>query len=148
VLLVKAKDKRGDIRKQIMRGNYKQVLVCLCVFLLLTACAGLQQQVTVGPEKGEKELPMKAESFKFEPNNIKAYEGDVIVLKVKNISGAAHNFTIEDPRENIIQSVDLPSNKTVEITVILSEVGTYNFYCNKPFHKLFGMKGQIEVFQR
>jgi uncharacterized cupredoxin-like copper-binding protein len=116
--------------------------------LLLAACAGLQQQVTVGLEKGEKELAIKADSFKFEPNNIKAYEGDVIVLKVENVSGAAHNFTIEDPRENIIQSVDLPSNKTMEIKVILSEVGIYNFYCNKPFHTSFGMKGQIEVSQR
>ena len=132
-----------------MQENCKQILmVCLCLFLLLTACAGLQQQVTVGLEKGEKELAIKADSFKFEPNNIKAYQGDVIVLKVENVSGAAHNFTIEDSRGNIIQNVDLPSNKTVEIKVILSEVGTYKFYCNKPFHTLFGMKGQIEVFQR
>jgi uncharacterized cupredoxin-like copper-binding protein len=130
-----------------MYGNYK-VLVSLCIFLLLAACVGLQPQVAVSPEKGEKELALKADSFKFEPNNIKAYQGDIIVLKIENVSCATHNFTIEDPRENIIQSVDLPSYKTVEIKVTISEAGTYNFYCNKPFHKLFGMKGQIEVFKR
>ena len=132
-----------------MQGNYKWVFVAyFCVFLLLAACAGLQQQVTVGLEKGEKELAMKANSFKFEPNNIKAYQGDVILLKVENVSGAAHNFTIEDPRENIIQRVDLPSNKTVEIKVILSEIGTYNFYCGKPFHKLFWHEGTNSSVQK
>jgi plastocyanin len=118
------------------------------VLLLFTACAGLQQQATVSPEKGEKVLAMKAGSFKFEPNNIKAFQEDVILFKVENISDIGHNFTIRDPGGQIIQNVDLPPKETIEIRVPLPEIGIYTFYCNKTFHKLLGMKGQIEVLRR
>ncbi len=132
-----------------MTRNYNRFLMaCLCVFLLIAGCAGLQQQVTVSPEKGEKVLTMKAGSFKFEPNNIKAFQEDVIVFRVENISGSGHNFTIKDPQGQSIQSVALPPKKTIDIRVPLSEIGIYKFYCNKPFHTLFGMKGQIEVLKR
>jgi len=39
-------------------------------------------------------------------------------------------------------------NKTAEIRITLSEAGEYNFYCDKPFHSSFGMKGQIEVVHK
>ncbi len=132
-----------------MQRNYKQLLtVWLTLLSLITACAGLQTQVTVGQEKGEKELAIKAGSFKFQPNNIKAYAEDILMLKVENISGTKHNFTIKDPQGRIIQNIDLPAKKTVEVRVTLSETGTYTFYCDKPFHSLFGMKGHIEVLKK
>jgi len=132
-----------------MQRNHKQALMsCLILLCLLSACAGLQQQVTIEAVEGEKVLGVKASSFKFEPNNIKALRGDVITLKVENISEAGHNFTIADPQGKTIQSVDLPPKKTIEFKVTLSENGTYNFYCDKLFHGLFGMKGQIEVSEK
>lgn len=132
-----------------MRKNYLHFLIiCLAILLLLAACSGLQPQVPVSQEKGEKVSAIKADSFKFEPNNIKAYVEDVIVLKIENVSAAGHNFTLKDPRGNVVQNVDLPPKKTVEVRVTLSETGIYNFYCDKPFHPFFGMKGQIEVLQR
>ncbi len=93
----------------------------------------------------EKGLVIKADSFRFEPNNIRAHQGAVLVLKVENVSGSAHNLTIENPEGSIIQNVDLPSKMTVDVRVNLSKVGIYNFYCNKTFHPTLGMKGQIEV---
>lgn len=132
-----------------MSGKHRHFLmVFLCVFLSLAACAGLQPQVTVTSEMGEKGLTIKADSFKFEPNNIRAYQGDSILLKVENISTAGHNFTIEDTQGRVIQNVDLPPKKTVEVRINLSEAGTHHFYCNKPFHPFFGMKGQIEVLKK
>jgi plastocyanin len=131
-----------------MQRYYKQALMfCLLLLCLLSACAGLQQQVGVEVMDGEKVVAIKASSFKFKPNNIKAFKGDVITFKIENISGAGHNFTITDPRGQTIQSVDLPCKKTIEFKITLSENGTYNFYCDKTFHSLFGMKGQIEVQQ-
>jgi uncharacterized cupredoxin-like copper-binding protein len=44
--------------------------------------------------------------------------------------------------------VDLPSMQSVEIRINLSEAGQYDFYCDKPFHSSFGMKGQIEVVKK
>jgi uncharacterized cupredoxin-like copper-binding protein len=133
-------------REETMRINLvRQWLLYLGVVVFLQACAGLQQQVAVSPGGGEKVLSMKASSFRFEPNNIKAYKGDVILLKIENVSGSGHNFTVKDPGDNVIRSVDLPAGKITEVTVTLSEKGTYGFYCDKPFHSAFGMKGRIEA---
>ena len=121
----------------------------LGVILLLSSCAGLQPEVTVvSPDGGEKVLAVKASSFKFEPNNIKAYTGDVILLKIENVSGSGHNFTIKNPQGQVIQSSDLPAGKMTDVSVTLSEKGVYDFYCDKPFHSAFGMKGRIEVVDR
>jgi plastocyanin len=104
--------------------------------------------VTVSPGEGEKILAVKASSFKFEPNNIKAYTGDVILLRIENVSGSSHNFTINNPQGQLIQSSDLPAGKVTDVRVTLPEKGIYDFYCNKPFHSAFGMKGRIEAVDR
>ncbi len=120
----------------------------LTVLLLFAACAGLQPEVTVSPGGVEKVLAVKANSFKFEPNNIKAYTGDVILLKIENVSGSGHNFTIKNPQGQVIQSAELPAGKVTDVSVTLSEKGVYDFYCDKPFHSAFGMKGRIEAVDR
>lgn len=102
-------------------------IICAAVLLAFAACASQQPLVTIGQSKGEVVLDMKASSFAFEPNNIKAYRGDVIVLKIENISGSGHNFTIEDPQGNTVQSVGLPSKDTVTVKVPLAQVGSYEF---------------------
>ncbi|HXX53845.1 MAG TPA: cupredoxin domain-containing protein [Thermodesulfovibrionales bacterium] len=129
------------------RKSMGLTLAFAIVLLAFAACASQQPLVTLGPARGEVVLAMKASSFSFEPNNIKAYRGDVVVLKIENTSGAGHNFTIKDPQGNVVQNVDLPSKKTATATVPLSETGTYEFYCDKPFHSTYGMKGQIVVIQ-
>ena len=132
-----------------MNTEYKRLLeICLGILFVLSACAGLQHQVAVSSVGGEKVITMEASSFKFTPNNIKAYQGDAVVIKIANISDAGHDFTIKDPQGQIVQSVDLPSKKTVEVRVTLSEPGEYSFYCDKPLHSSFGMKGQIEVLNK
>jgi len=120
-------------------------LLCIGVILAAAACASQQPQVTLGQAKGEVAVEMKASDFKFEPNNIKAYQGDVIVFRIENTSGTGHNFTITDPKGNTLQSVGLPSRETVTVKVPLTEAGNYGFYCDKPMHSGFGMKGSVEA---
>ncbi len=121
-------------------------MMWLCALLLLVAaCASQQPLVTIAPSKGETVVAVKASDFNFEPNNIKAHRGDVIVFQIENISGSGHNFTAKDPQGHTVQSVSLPSKETVRVKITLSETGTYEFYCDKPFHSTFGMKGQILV---
>jgi len=115
------------------------------VLLVFAACASQQPLVTIGQAKGEAILAMKASDFAFEPNNIKAYRGDVIVLKIENVSSTGHDFTIKDPQGNKVQNVALPPKETVAVRIPLAEAGTYEFYCDKPFHSGFGMRGRIEV---
>ena len=129
-----------------MKHESKRLITAYVAFLLtFAACASQQPLVTLGPAKGEFVLAVKASNFSFEPNNIKAYIGDVIVLKIENISDSGHNFTIRDPQGNTLQNVALPSKETVTVKVPISKEGTYEFYCDKPFHYGFGMKGQIIV---
>ena len=115
---------------------------------LIAGCASLQPQVALSEKESEKVVELKAESFKFEPNNIKAFEGDTILFRIENSSDSAHNFTITNPQQQIIKSVDLPAKKTVEIKVSFAEPGVYEFYCDKPLHPSFGMKGQVEVVKK
>ncbi len=132
-----------------MRTRFMQfMMICLGMLLTLAACAGLQQQVTVVPANGEKVIMMEADSFKFTPNNIRANQGDEIVIKLVSTSDAGHNFTIEDPQGHVIKSADLPSRQTVEIKINLQQAGEYTFYCDKPLHSSFGMKGRIEAVKR
>jgi len=131
-----------------MRKKSKGLAVIYAgVLLTIAACASQQQLVTIGPAKGETALEMKADDFKFEPNNIKAFEGDVIVLRIENKSNSGHNFTIKDPEGNALQSAALPPKETVSVKVALSKAGVYEFYCDKPFHPALGMKGKITVEQ-
>ena len=129
----------------MQRRSKALIAACIGVILAVAACASQQPQVTLGQAKGEVTLEMKASDFKFEPNNVKAYKGDVIVFRIENTSGSGHNFTITDPKGNTLQSVSLPSKETTTAKVPLAEAGTYGFYCDKPMHSGFGMKGSIEV---
>jgi plastocyanin len=117
------------------------------VLMLTAACASRQPLVTIGPAKGETVVAMTAGDFKFVPNNIKAHKGDILLLKIVNTSGTGHNITIKNPQEETLQSVPLPPRETVTVRLNLSEEGTYGFYCDKPFHAVFGMKGWIQVGQ-
>lgn len=123
------------------------IMLWIVALILVAACASQQPLVTVGPAKGETVVAVKVSDFKFEPNNIKAFKGDVLVFKLENITGSGHNLTVKDPKGQIVQNVALPSNESVTVKINLSEAGTYEFYCDKPFHETFGMKGQIVVVQ-
>jgi plastocyanin len=124
-------------------------LATVSVFvLILFSCAELQKQVTLDQGKKENIVVVKVHNYKFEPNNIFTYEGNTILFKIENVTISEHNFTLTDPEGAVIEDVDIPRDKTVEIKVTFSRTGIYNFYCNKPFHSTLGMKGQIEVVRR
>jgi|MudIll2142460700_1097286.scaffolds.fasta_scaffold256957_2 plastocyanin len=116
--------------------------------LLLAVCASFQPQVALSEESSEKVVELKADSFKFEPNNIKISEGETVLFRIENISNSTHNFTIKDPQKQILKSEALPAKKTTDIKVSFAEPGVYEFYCDKPFHSSFGMKGQVEVAKK
>jgi len=129
------------------RVLYSLAIVSVFV-LILSSCAKLQKQVTLDQEKKENIIVVKVHNYKFEPNNIFAYEGDTILFKIENVTISEHNFTLTDPEGAVIEAVDIPRDKTIEIKVTFSRTGIYKFYCNKTFHSALGMKGQIEVVRR
>lgn len=119
------------------------------VLLVFSACAKMQPEVSPGPaQSGEKMIALEASSYAFTPNNIKAEQGDTIVFEIANVSGRVHNFSINDPKGKTLQNVDLPPEKKIPVTVMFPDSGTYEFYCDKPLHSAFGMKGQVVVSPR
>jgi plastocyanin len=131
-----------------MKRMSEVLAIWAAMVLLIAGCAGLQPQVALSEKESEKVVDLKAESFKFEPNNIKAFEADTIIFRIENSSDSAHNFTISNPQRQILKSVALPAKKMIEIKVSFAEPGIYEFYCDKPLHSSFGMKGQVEVVKK
>jgi plastocyanin len=129
-----------------MLKNFTKWLIVLAGVLALVGCAGLGTQVTVkSPEEGNSIIHLKASSFNFEPNNIRVLKPGPLTLEVENISGSEHNFTIKDAQGQVLKSFSLPPKKTISEALDLTEPGKYEFYCDKPFHAMLGMKGQIQV---
>jgi uncharacterized cupredoxin-like copper-binding protein len=131
-----------------MNSLHKHLLAVAAVGILFTTASCSHLQAPVKPpvaEGGKQVIEMKASSFSFDPNNIEARQGDTLLIKIRNVSSMTHNLTIKDPKGQIIQSADLPPNETVTMAVELPMAGTYEFYCNKPLHPTFGMKGEIQV---
>jgi uncharacterized cupredoxin-like copper-binding protein len=114
---------------------------------MLEGCGGLQKQVIPSAETTELVVEMQASSFSFVPNNLKVYTGNDLVFKIRNLSDTNHNFTITGPEGEIIKDVALPANEMTEVKVNFMKSGTYQFYCNKPFHNTLGMKGQAVVLE-
>ena len=121
-------------------------LLCWCIFsmLLFAACGGGLQPLVTAPERGAA-LTIEASSFKFEPNNIKAVAGDILALRIKNLSSSAHNVTLQDPMGKVVRSLSLPPEESVTLEVRLEKPGTYDFFCARGFHAGMGMRGRIEV---
>jgi plastocyanin len=131
-----------------MKRKAEMFTIWAVTVLLFAVCAGLQPQAALSEEGSEKVLELKADSFRFEPNNIKISEGETVLFRIENISNSTHNFTIKNPQKEILKSEALPAKQTVDIKVSFTEPGVYEFHCSKPFHSSFGMKGQVEVAKK
>jgi plastocyanin len=118
----------------------------LAVAALAAGAYGHRQPLTVvnAPE-GKAVVEMKASDFKFTPNNLEARAGDRLEFRIENVSGKNHNFTIKNPRGEILRSVALPAHQTVTLTLDLPDDGTYHFYCDVDLDAALGMKGWITV---
>lgn len=127
-----------------MKRYVTLLLVAGLALTCLSFCSRLQKPVAVESKK-ENVIAMKADDYKFEPNNLQTRQGDTITFKIENVSGKTHNFTIKDPQGKTVKNVDLPSKQTIEVTVPFTQTGKYDFHCDKPLHSSFGMKGQVTV---
>jgi uncharacterized cupredoxin-like copper-binding protein len=143
-------DRRADsLRNELgLRPLRNLTFLWLGLMMALAACAGMQPPVSVSPEKSEAVIDMTASNFKFVPNNIRAYKGDELIFRIRNVSGTEHNFTINNPEGKRLQSVTLVPGETTEVKVPLQEAGIYEFHCDKPFHASLGMEGQVEAAPR
>ena len=128
------------------RGKHSLLALATGLLVSLSSCSHLQAPMKPTASEGKtKVVEMAASSFEFDPNNIEASQGDLLVILVINRSSISHNLTVKDPQGRVIQSVELPEKQTVRVQVALALAGTYELYCDKPLHPALGMKGQIQV---
>lgn len=114
------------------------------VLVLMAGCSAPKVSYLV-PETTERQIvAVEASNFRFQPNEIVAHPG-VLVLEVRNIASVDHNLTVEDQSGRRLIEQELTSGHTVSVALNLSEPGEYGFYCDKPLHATFGMKGIIVV---
>lgn len=128
-----------------MRNPGLRRICPLLLIVLLPACAGKPTVYTVPLNGVERVVSLQADSFSFAPSIIRAHQGDRLLLKVTNEAGIRHNLTVRNPRGELIRDILLPAGETVEVPLLLTDEGIWEFFCNKPMHETLGMAGRIEA---
>ncbi len=131
----------------MQKGSRKTLFIVLVLMVALAGCAGGGTKVqTAAPiSGGGSAITIEASSYIFSPNEIRVAKPGPLAIKIKNISGSGHNFTLKDGSGKVLTSVDLPPGETVSANVDLPKAGVYPFDCDKTFHSTLGMNGQIIV---
>jgi uncharacterized cupredoxin-like copper-binding protein len=68
-----------------------------------------------------------------------------VTFVLKNDGQIDHNIEVEGPSGEAELEQDLGPGESGELTVDLSEPGTYEFYCPVDDHKDLGMTGEVSV---
>jgi len=116
----------------------------LGMVLTVAGCTGPSIVVTVPPS--ESAVTITASSFEFDPDVFRVVgQGKRLTLVIENIASMEHNITVKSPAGEVLATQDLPAHETVRVEVPLAQAGVYTFYCDKPLHSTFGMKGRLSV---
>jgi len=126
-------------------NSQKSVFAILVVIAVLAGCAGRTLQTAAPMSSGGSIVEIKASGFKFSPNEIRVEKPGLLAIEIRNVSGSEQNFTLKDPRGNVLMNKNISSGGSVIVNVELPAPAVYVFYCNKTFHSAFGMKGRIVV---
>jgi len=95
------------------------------------------------PAEGGQTVNMSLTDFRLDPAAPTVNAGTV-TFKVINDGQTTHALEVEGPGEEA-ETEDLAPGDSAELTVDLSEPGTYEMYCPVDGHKDQGMEGEITV---
>jgi plastocyanin len=126
-------------------NSKKSVFAILVVIAAIAGCAGRTVKTAEPMSSGGSMIAIEARSYRFSPNEIRVEKPGLLAIEIKNASASVHNFTLKDPRGNVLKNRDISSGGTVIVNIELPDPGVYEFYCNKHFHTTLGMKGRIVV---
>jgi uncharacterized cupredoxin-like copper-binding protein len=93
---------------------------------------------------GGETLDVSLVDFRIEPENPTVQAGEV-TFNVNNDGEAPHNLEVEGPTGEAELEQDLAPGESGELTVDLSEPGTYKWYCPVGDHESLGMVGEVTV---
>lgn len=115
--------------------------------LILTNCgarSALGPAYLIYPE--DRPIKIELRSFSFEPNHFVILQNhSPFTLRLTNTADTLHNFTLIDPRKDVILKKDLIPNESITFTVEPLSPGDYLFYCNRFLHRHRGMEGMLMV---
>ena len=102
-------------------------------------------------EDGVQRATVTLDSYSYSPNHLIVEAGKPVELMLTSVTTMIpHNFIIKDPAGRLSVEQDVSAGKTVTITFIPTQPGTFPIYCNKrlwplPSHRDKGMEGTLEV---
>jgi heme/copper-type cytochrome/quinol oxidase subunit 2 len=100
---------------------------------------------------GAQRATVALDSYSYAPNHLIVEAGKPVVLTLTSVTTIIpHNFIIKDPAGGLSVEQDVSAGKTVTITSIPTQPGTFPIYCDKrlwplPSHRDKGMEGKLEV---
>jgi heme/copper-type cytochrome/quinol oxidase subunit 2 len=102
-------------------------------------------------EDGVQRASITLDSYSYSPNHLIVEAGKPVELKLTSVTTLIpHNFIIKEPDGNLSIEQDVSAGKTVTITFMPTQPGTFPIYCDKrlwplPSHRDKGMEGKLEV---
>lgn len=100
--------------------------------------------VVANRRPADRTIALEASEYRFNPSTLRAREGEVVRITVKNTGAMAHEFKL---KELGVEEV-IPAGKNVTVTVRPPKTGVYNFFCDLPGHLKSGMEGELIVKPR
>ncbi|HEX6826048.1 MAG TPA: cupredoxin domain-containing protein [Nitrospiraceae bacterium] len=100
---------------------------------------------------GVQRATVTLDSYSYTPNHLIVEAGKPVELTLISVTTLIpHNFIIKDPAGRLSVEQDVSAGKTVTITFIPTQPGTFPIYCDKrlwplPSHRDKGMEGTLEV---
>ena len=95
---------------------------------------------TSGVADGARRIEVKARSFAFDPDEIRATEGEKLAI-VLTSTDILHDFTIDELDAHVLAK----AGKTETGGFTATEAGRFDFYCSVPGHRRAGMEGTLVV---
>ena len=125
----------------------RSIFLILMATLILTNCgarSALGPAYLIYPE--DRPIKIELRSFSFEPNHFVILQNhSPFTLRLTNTADTLHNFTLIDPRKDVILKKDLIPNESITFTVEPLSPGDYLFYCNRFLHRHRDMEGMLMV---
>lgn len=105
--------------------------------ILLAACGGSTEPTEPAP----LETTIIALDIKWDVENLEAKAGQKITITLNNEGLLDHNFSIKD----LGIDINIAAGGTEVATFVITEPGTFDYFCNVPGHQEAGMTGTITV---
>jgi uncharacterized cupredoxin-like copper-binding protein len=93
---------------------------------------------------GGETVNISETDFALDPSD-PAVKAGTVTFNVTNDGQTTHNLEVEGPNDEAELEQDLAPGESGQLTVDLSEPGTYEMYCPVDDHKGMGMEGAITV---